>query len=58
METSVSSKARGCCSREKERLVSALDECDRRAKDVKGRHFCYRSAARKSGERSKQCILS
>jgi hypothetical protein len=58
METTFSSKARGCCSREKDRLVENLDECDRRAKDVKRRHFCYRAAARKSGQRSKQCMLA
>jgi hypothetical protein len=50
-------KAKLCCSREHERLVGELGTCDHRATSARQRHECYRTAARKSGRRSKKCII-
>ncbi len=57
MSVNFSSKAKACCSREKDRIVSELSRCDS-ADSADYRHRCYRSVARKSGERSRQCMLS
>lgn len=57
MPASFRSKAKACCSRERDRIVNELSKCD--SGDRAGyRHRCYRSVARKSGERAKQCMLS
>jgi len=57
MPANFRSKAKACCSREKDRIVSELSRCDS-ADSADYRHRCYRSVARKSGERSRQCMLS
>ncbi len=57
MSSSFRSKARACCSREKARVSREVARCDS-SDSAEYRHRCYRSAARKSGERSRQCILS
>ncbi|MCG6894486.1 MAG: hypothetical protein LJE65_12815 [Desulfobacteraceae bacterium] len=51
-------KARACCSMEKERLVDRLADCDAYAKDERGRHICYRAAARESGRRARRCSVA
>lgn len=50
-------KAQTCCSREKERLIDRLADCDAHAEDSDQRHLCYRAAARESGRRARRCIL-
>lgn len=50
--------ARKCCTQEKERLVRELRECDINVQNPEERHQCYRSAAIKSGSKSRQCLIS
>jgi hypothetical protein len=57
MTNSISIKARDCCLKEKKRLMETLNQCDIGSNSVKERHKCYQSAARKSGSRSRQCII-
>ncbi len=54
----VSIKARECCALEKARLVEELRECDYESTSPEERHLCYRWAAKKSGHRSKECLIS
>jgi hypothetical protein len=49
--------ARDCCLKEKKRLVKALKRCDSTSTRAEERHKCYRNSARKSGLRSRQCII-
>lgn len=49
-------KAKECCTREYDRLVDELDVCDDESNTSAERHRCYRIAARKSGDRSRNCI--
>ena len=58
MVDSLNIKARECCSREKDRLVEELRECDYDTISPEERHLCYRWAAKKSGRRSKECLIS
>ncbi|THB74693.1 MAG: hypothetical protein D3926_21485 [Desulfobacteraceae bacterium] len=58
MLDSVNIKAKSCCSKEKERLVRELYECDYETTSPEERHLCYRWAAKKSGHRAKQCMIS
>jgi hypothetical protein len=58
MVTSININARQCCTREKERLVEELKECDYDSQSPEDRHFCYRWAAKKSGYRSRECLIS
>jgi hypothetical protein len=53
-----SSKARECCSKEKERLIKALEKCEFCADDHEAFHNCYRTAARESGERARACMIA
>jgi hypothetical protein len=57
MESEFSEKARKCCSHEHDRLVEKLSSCDSQFETPIKRHRCYRVAARRSGRRSKKCIL-
>ncbi|MGA8181818.1 MAG: hypothetical protein WB792_17295 [Desulfobacterales bacterium] len=57
MTNSVPIKARGCCLREKKRLMKTLEKCETGSNSVERRHKCYQSAARESGRRSRQCII-
>jgi uncharacterized protein YifE (UPF0438 family) len=50
--------ARQCCTREKDRLVKVLRGCDNNAQSPEERHRCYRSAAKNSGRRSRECLIS
>jgi hypothetical protein len=50
--------ARQCCTREKNRLVEELRACDYNSESPEERHHCYRWAAKKSGYRSKECLIS
>lgn len=52
-----SSKAQQCCSLENKRLVEALRICDYCPTSYKDHRKCYGRAAKKSGSRSKKCIL-
>lgn len=58
MAGSINIKAKECCAREKQRLVEELRECDYNTTSPEERHLCYRWAAKKSGHRSKECIIS
>ena len=58
MVKSVYISARQCCTREKNRLVEELRECDYNSESPEEHHRCYRSAAKKSGYRSKECLIS
>jgi len=51
-------RARQCCTREKNRLVKELRKCDYSAQNPEERHQCYRSAAIKSGAKSRHCLIS
>lgn len=57
MEGELLKKARKCCSYEHNRLVENLSTCDSQFETYPERHRCYRVAARRSGRRSKKCIL-
>jgi hypothetical protein len=57
MVKSLNIKARECCLREKDRLVEELRECDYDTSSPEERHLCYRWAAKKSGKRSKECLI-
>ena len=57
MANSVPIRARDCCSKEKKRLKKNLDRCDAWTSTAYARHRCYQSAARESGERSRQCVI-
>ena len=58
MARSINIKAKECCTREKQRLMEELRECDYNTTSPEERHLCYRWAAKKSGHRSKECIIS
>ncbi len=58
MAQSFSSAAKACCRIEKDRLVEELRECDYNTSSPEERHLCYRWAARKSGRRSKECLIA
>jgi hypothetical protein len=51
-------KAKRCCSQEHNRLMENLSTCDSQSENPSERHRCYRVAARKSGRRSKKCIIA
>jgi hypothetical protein len=57
MSSTFRSKAKACCSVEKERVSREVARCDS-ASSADYRHRCYRSVARKSGERSRNCMIS
>jgi hypothetical protein len=57
MTNSIPIKARDCCLKEKKRLVEALKTCDLWAPGSEERHNCYRNESRKSGRRSRQCLI-
>ena len=57
MVESLEKKARACCRLEKDRLVEELRECDYETSSPEERHLCYRWAAKKSGRRSKECLI-
>ncbi len=57
MARSVSIKAKACCTLEKDRLVKELRECDYDTSSPEERHLCFRWAAKKSGQRSKACLI-
>ncbi|MCG8688043.1 MAG: hypothetical protein MI892_24425 [Desulfobacterales bacterium] len=58
MARSISIKAKACCAREKERLVEELRSCDYDTTSPEERHLCFRWAAKKSGQRAKECMIS
>lgn len=57
MESQFSEKAKKCCSHEHDRLMENLSSCDSHFENPAERHRCYRVAAKRSGRRSKKCIL-
>ncbi len=58
MAKSMNMTARQCCTSEKEILKQELRECDDNTFSRDERHSCYRWAAKKSGHRSTQCLIS
>jgi hypothetical protein len=58
MSSSTSDKAGSCCSAEKRRLMDELQRCNFCSSSREELHSCYREAARESGSRAKQCIVS
>lgn len=58
MESESLKKAKKCCSKEHDRLMSNLSYCDSQFETPAEKHRCYRVAAKRSGRRSKKCILS
>ena len=58
MEGESLQKAKQCCSHEHGRLVKNLSVCDRNFENPAERHRCYRVAAKRSGRRSKKCMIS
>ena len=58
MVRSININARECCLREKDRLKEELRECDSESFSPEERHECYRWAAKKSGRRSKECLIT
>ena len=58
MRNSMSIKSKACCSLEKEHLTDVLFACDYCSSTMEERHICYRKAAKESGKRSRQCIVS
>jgi hypothetical protein len=57
MSIDYTKRAKQCCTREHKRLVEQLDVCDSRSKTSASRHRCYRTAARRSGSRSRKCMI-
>jgi len=57
MNTSVNIKAKACCVLEKKRLMEELKVCDNDTTSPEERHLCIRKAARRSGQRSKNCLI-
>lgn len=57
MENKMLNKAKKCCSREHDRLVENLSTCDTQFENPAERHRCYRVVAKRSGRRSKKCII-
>ena len=58
MVRSIGIQARECCLREKDRLKAELQACDDESSSPEERHLCYRWAAKKSGRRSKECLIA
>jgi hypothetical protein len=58
MESESLKKAKKCCSKEHDRLMSNLSYCDIQFETPAERHRCYRVAAKRSGRRSKKCMIS
>jgi hypothetical protein len=58
MKKKASKKARQCCAREKEHLVSQLRQCDWCSTSYEALSQCYQAAAREIGERSRACLTT
>jgi len=58
MESESLEKAKKCCSKEHDRLMSNLSHCDSQFETPAEKHRCYRVAAKRSGRRSKKCMIS
>ena len=52
------SRAAKCCSMEKKKLMAELEKCNFCSDNYEDFHDCYREAARKSGRRSRACLVS
>jgi hypothetical protein len=50
-------KAKKCCANEFDRLKENLSRCDSQFETPAERHRCYRVAAKRSGHRSKKCMV-
>ena len=48
-------KTKECCSREYDRLVDRIADCDHSARDQDEKHLCYRTAAKEGKKRVRQC---
>jgi hypothetical protein len=58
MEGESLKKAKQCCSHEFDRLKENLSRCDSQFETPAERHRCYRVVAKRSGHRSKKCMLA
>ncbi len=58
MRDSININAKSCCSQEKDRLMDVLRTCDYCTESMEERHYCYQQAAKQSGKRSRECIMS
>lgn len=58
MESESLKKAKQCCSHEQDRLMRNLSSCDSQFETPAERHRCYRVAAKRSGRRSRKCMIS
>ena len=58
MSTTNTSKAAGCCSTEKKRLMKDIEKCDFCSSSWEEHHRCLSAAAKESGRRSRSCIIS
>ena len=58
MSISDTSKAAQCCSTEKKHLMKDIEKCDYCSTSWEEHHRCLSVAAKKSGRRSRSCIIS
>jgi hypothetical protein len=58
MRRSVSIHAKSCCADEKARLMDILFTCDYCTDSLEARHRCYQKAAKQSGSRARQCLMT
>ncbi len=58
MKKSISINSKECCFLEKERLMDVLFACDYCTESIEERSNCYKKAAKDSGRRSKECLIS
>jgi len=58
MANSLDINNRQCCTKYKEILRQEPRECEDNTYSRDERHACYRWVAKKSGHRSKQCLIS
>jgi hypothetical protein len=57
MTSQIKPKAKSCCSVEHGRLAAELETCDKLYQHPSEWHRCARVIARRSGQRTKRCLL-
>jgi len=57
MKSQIPLTARNCCTMEKQAVVSAIRACDFCSESYSDHRSCYRRVAKKSGERSRECMI-
>lgn len=58
MSNSDNNKAAKCCRNERQRLMQDIAKCDFCSTSWQEHHRCLKAAAKKSGKRSKSCLVS